>query len=421
MEFTNGVLQLGGVSATELIEHYGSPLYVYETDIIERQVQRLTEAFSAINPRLFYAMKANSNLEILRLVKDHGFGCDAVSPGEIFLARHAGFSGPDIWFTCSNVSDDDLLSIGDEHIIVNVNSMSELDRCLRLGIRNRLALRLNPIIGAGHHRDVVTAGMGVKFGFDIAELQTAREIAECSDMRIVGLHAHIGSGVADITPLVEAAQTVIREAKPFRALEWVNFGGGLSVPYRPDEREFPLQELAAALHSTVGKDLFDRGLRAILEPGRFVVAQSGVLLTTVTSKRISGGQWWVGCDTGFNHLVRPSKYGAYHHIINASRGDDSHLRASWSPDGPMEDVIVAGNLCESGDVFTRASDQIETRPVARVAIDDILAICDAGAYGFSMASIYNARLLPPEVLVSGGNARLVRRRQAIEGLLVDQV
>lgn len=420
MEFKSGVLQLGGVSAPELIEHYGSPLYVYETDVIERQISNLDRAFSSMGLRLFYAMKANSNLEILKLVRAHGFGCDAVSPGEIFLAQHAGFSGQDIWFTCSNVSDDDLLHVTDPQIIINVNSMSELDRCVRLNIRNRLALRLNPVIGAGHHRDVVTAGMGVKFGFDLAELHEARIMAESNDLRVVGLHAHIGSGVGDITPLVEAAQTVTREARAFRALEWVNFGGGLSVPYRPHELEFPVDELATKLQITVGAELSDRGLRVILEPGRYVVAQAGVLLTTVTSKRISGGQWWLGCDSGFNHLVRPSKYGAYHHILNASRGNDSHLRASWNPDGPMEDVIVAGNLCESGDVFTREGENIATRPISSVGIDDVLAICDAGAYGFSMASIYNARPLPPEVLVSGGNARLVRRRQGIETLLLDQ-
>jgi len=421
MKFENEVLHLGGVSAPELIEKYGSPLYVYETDVIERQIQNLRVAFSAIKPRLFYAMKAKSNLEILRLVRNHGFGCDAVSPGEIFLAKRAGFAGSDIWFTCSNVSDDDLLAIGDDQIVVNVNSMSELDRCIRLRIPNRLALRLNPHVGAGHHRDVITAGMGVKFGFDVAELETARVLAEHHKLPVIGLHAHIGSGVGDIAPLIESAQAVLEESRDFPGLEWVNFGGGISVPYRPEEGEFPLRALADGLHAAVGEELSARNLKVIFEPGRFIVAQSGVLLTTVTSKRISGGRWWVGCDTGFNHLVRPSKYGAYHHILNASRGNDAHLRASWHPEGTMEDVIVAGNLCESGDVFTRAGDQIETRPVTPVHIDDILAICDAGAYGFSMASIYNARLLPPEVLVSDGEAKLVRRRQSIEGLLVDQV
>jgi len=153
-------------------------------------------------------------------------------------------------------------------------------------------------------------------------------------------------------------------------------------------------------------------------PGRYVVAESGTLLARVTAKRVSGGATWIGCDTGFNHLVRPSKYGAYHHIVNATRGTNRSLRATFRRESMAEELVVAGNLCESGDVFTRSANGTpETRPLDATQVGDLIAFCDAGAYGFSMASHYNARLLPPEVVIEGGDARLVRTRQTFEDLL----
>jgi diaminopimelate decarboxylase len=418
MGYRDRVLHLGGISAAELIEHYGSPLYVYEAATIERQVARLTAAMSRFPFRPFYAMKANGNLEILRRVAARGFGCDAVSPGEIFLAKNAGFTGSDIWFTCSNVSDDDLIALNDSSVIVNVNSRSEIDRLIRLELPNRIALRINPDVGAGHHRDVVTGGFGVKFGIDVAELNDLLMIARDNNLRVVGLHAHIGSGITDLKPLADSARCLVSLSTEIESLEWLNFGGGISAPYRPGEPEFPLDEYGIVLDEIAGNFLRERGLTGILEPGRFVVAESGVLLVTVTSKRVSAGYEWIGVDSGFNHLVRPSKYGSYHHIVNASDGEDGRLRPfAVAADDPDRGAIVAGNLCESGDVFTRDGENIRPRRIGAVRQGDILALCDAGAYGFSMGSHYNARLLPAEVLVENGDAKLVRRRQTMESLL----
>ncbi|MBV9184150.1 MAG: diaminopimelate decarboxylase, partial [Acidobacteria bacterium] len=182
-------LHIGNVSAPDLIERYGSPLYVYDAEVIRRQIDRVRRAFSALPFRPFYAMKANGALAILDLVRGAGFGCDAVSPGEIFIARQAGFTPDNIWFTCSNVSDEDLRGIGDERIVINVNSMSEIDRILALDLQNPIALRINTDIGAGHHVDVVTAGGGVKFGIDLAEVDAARMVVEDSGRKVVGVHA----------------------------------------------------------------------------------------------------------------------------------------------------------------------------------------------------------------------------------------
>ena len=418
LAFTNGSLHIDGVSASDIARRYGTPVYVYDAGVIRRQIDRVRKAFAALPFRPFYAMKANGALAILDLMRGAGFGCDTVSPGEIFIARQAGFTPDNIWFTCSNVSDDDLRAIGDERIVINVNSMSEIDRILALDLQNPIALRVNTDIGAGHHADVVTAGGGVKFGIDLAEIESARMIAEDSGRKVVGLHAHIGSGIDTIAPLIESARRLLDLSTGFPNLRWLNFGGGISVPYEPGASEFPIDDYGAELTRIADRLLRARDLTAILEPGRYLVAESGTLLAQVTSKRISRGQWWIGVDTGFNHLVRPSKYGAYHHIVNAIRGSSASLRQTFDRSKLTEEVVVAGNLCESGDVFTRNDrGEVLTRNLDRTNVGDLFAFCDAGAYGFSMASLYNARLLPPEVMVDGDDVRMIRERQTYEDLV----
>jgi diaminopimelate decarboxylase len=422
MHFADGVLHIGSISTLDLAERFGTPLYAYDAAVLRRQIGHLKRAFGALPFRPFYAMKANSSLAILRLVRGAGFGADAVSPGEIFLARHAGFEPDAIWFTCSNVSDDDLRAIGDGRIVINVNSMSEIDRVLAHDLPNPMALRINPDVGAGYHADVVTAGGGVKFGIGLAEVAEARKLVEKVGKRIAGLHAHIGSGVDSVAPLLASARVLLELSPSFPDLEFINFGGGISVPYQPYEQPFPLDDYGTQLAQLAGDTLRARGLRAILEPGRYVVAESGMLLTRVTSRRSSGGVVWAGVDSGFNHLARPSKYGAYHHIVNCSHGSEDSLRETFDAYRLDDDVIVAGNICESGDVFTRRPDGTPvTRRIDRANVGDLLALCDAGAYGFSMASHYNARLLPPEVLVDGGEVTLIRERQAFDDLLKGQL
>jgi diaminopimelate decarboxylase len=404
------MLNLGEQSAEELAERYGTPVYVYNAAVIRRQIERVKKAFSALPFRPFYAMKANGSLAILDLIRGNGFGCDCVSPGEIYIARQAGFTAEEIWFTCSNVSDEDLSGIGDARIVVNVNSISEIDRVLSLDLQNPIALRVNTDVGAGHHADVVTAGGGVKFGIDLAQVNDARMIVEDSGRKVVGLHAHIGSGIDDLSPLIESAKRLLDLSPDFSNLRWLNFGGGISIPYRPGDKEFPIDDYGSELTRITDRLLRARDFTAILEPGRYVVAQSGTLLARVTAKRISGGLTWLGCDTGFNHLVRPSKYGAYHHIVNASRKSKTR-----------EEYVVAGNLCESGDVFTRdAMGNVIPRMLDHTEVGDLIAFLDAGAYGFSMASHYNARLLPPEVMLDGASTRLIRERQTLEDLVRGQ-
>ena len=421
LRYQSNVLHINNVSATELASRFGTPFYVYDAEALERQVSNIKRAFEGLPFRPFYAMKANGNLAILRLIREHGFGCDAVSPGEIHLARAAGFAPEAIWFTCSGVSDDDLRAVGDAAIVINVNSVTEIERCLSLNLPNPLALRVNPDVGAGHHKDVVTAGGGVKFGIDLGEIETARLLIEDSGRKVAGLHCHIGSGVGDIAPLIDAARVLLDLSRDFDGLRFINFGGGMGIPYRPEDDEFPIDDYGRELTAFAAPVLRERGITAILEPGRYVVASSGLLVSRVTTRRVSGGAEWIGCDTGFNHLARPSKYGAYHHIVNASNGTDSSLRATFDSSKPHEELVVSGNICESGDVFTRtAGGAVITRPMEKTAVGDLIAFCDAGAYGFSMASHYNARLLPPEILVRDGKATLIRERQTYDDLIRGQ-
>jgi diaminopimelate decarboxylase len=245
-------------------------------------------------------------------------------------------------------------------------------------------------------------------------------LVETAGRKVVGLHSHIGSGIDDTAPLLEAARRLLELSGSFPNLQWINFGGGFAVPYRPGDSDFPIDAYGADLTRIADPILRARNLTAIVEPGRYIVAESGVLLSRVTARRLSAGQWWIGCDTGFNHLVRPSKYGAYHHIVNASNGSDASLRTSFGI-ANGEDVVVAGNLCESGDVFTRDSNgTVQTRRLDRTKPGDIVAFGDVGAYGFSMASLYNARLLPAEVLIENSSARLIRERQTFEDLVRGQ-
>lgn len=411
------MLHIGELAATELAGRFGTPLYAYDAAVIRRQIDNVRDAFSAMPLRPFYAMKANGNLAILRMFREAGFGCDAVSPGEIFLAQQAGFDPESIWFTCSNVSDEDLRAVPDPKIVVNVNSMSEIDRCLALDLQNPIALRINPEVGAGHHADVVTAGGSVKFGIDLAEIESARMLVEDSGRRVVGIHAHIGSGVDSPAPLLEAARRILDVAEGFWNLRFLNFGGGIAIPYRPGEIAFPIAAYGRQLAALAGPTLRARGMTAIVEPGRYLVAQAGVLLARATTKRVSAGIEWVGVDTGFNHLLRPSKYDAYHHVLNASNGDERSMRDNWDGSLARDEVVVAGNICESGDVFTRRDGLPSPRRIDPVRTGDLVAFCDTGAYGFSMASHYNARLLPPEVLVDGSEATLIRRRQSNDDLM----
>jgi diaminopimelate decarboxylase len=396
MQVRNNKLWLGEVEADHLAREYGTPLYVYEEEVIRSRFADFVQAIPYPALRIHYACKANSNIAILQLLRSLGANAETVSRGEILLAFKAGFAPAQILHTCSNISVDELRFVIDSGVVVNLDSLGQLRHYGEFSPGASVSIRINGGIGAGHHPHVITGGPDSKFGIDVSQLDEAKALAQKCQLRIVGVHQHIGSNVLDAALLIEAMKTVLDSAVRFTGLEFVDFGGGLGVPYRPDDKPLDVRRFGAL--SAELFDLFCRSygkrLDMVLEPGRYLVAEAGTLLAAVTDVKKTRSHTFVGVDTGFNHLIRPAMYGAYHPILNAS-----HVA------GGEQVVWVAGNLCESGDLLAR------DRAITECREGDILAILNAGAYGFSMSSNYNARPRPAEVMVCGGRARVIRPRE----------
>ncbi|MBI4551089.1 MAG: diaminopimelate decarboxylase [Candidatus Latescibacteria bacterium] len=405
MDIQHNILLIGGRRAEDLVAEFGSPLYVYDAAVIRARFRELREAITYPNVDLHYACKANTNLAILRLLHAEGAYIDAVSPGEVFLALTAGFSPEHVLFTGNNVTDEEMEYVLDRGILVNVDSLSQLDRYGRLAPDSRVSLRINPDVGSGHHDHCITGGPDSKFGIVIEDVDQARQIIAGHRLQVVGLHAHVGSGILEAEPFLQAADALLDVVRRFEGLEFVDFGGGLGVPYRPDEPRLAVRALGARVSERFHAFCHDYGrpLTLKLEPGRYVVCEAGMLLTRCNSIKATRTHTFVGTDSGFNHLIRHPLYLSYHEIINASNVEDERFVYD-----------VCGNICESADFFARG------RLMSRVREGDVLAILNAGAYGFCMSSNYNSRPRPAEVLVDGGTARVIRARETLEDLLRGQ-
>lgn len=401
-------LLLGGHDAETLAREFGTPLYVYEAESIRAQCRLLRESFADVAPEFHFAVKANFNPAILALLLEEGFHIDAVSPFEVQLSVSLGFAPENILFTGNNVSDSDLRYCLEQGVPVNLGSLVELDRYGRMNPGGSLSLRINPDVGAGHHHHVITGGPHSKFGIYYTESEAILEGLARHRLRLVGIHSHIGTGILNANHMLEAMDIILHTAAPFDNLEFINFGGGLGIPYRPGESGLAVASLGREMSARFLRfcESYGRPLRMKLEPGRIVVAQSGTLLVRVTNIQSTPAHTFVGTDSGFNHLLRPALYGSYHQVINASAAN-----------GPEQPVVVAGNLCESGDVFTQTRDGLEDRPLAAPEVGHLLAFKDTGAYGMSQSSQYNMRPRPAEVLLEGGTIRLIRRRETFEDLV----
>lgn len=354
--------------------------------------------------RLLYAMKANGHPAVLQIILEEGFGIDAVSPGELHLARRVGFPPDRILFSANNMTDREMEDTLAENVLLNVGELSRLEKFGRRAPGSAVCVRVNPHVGAGHHQHVITAGEHSKFGIPVEELNLVRQIAARYDLQIVGLHQHIGSGIMSPDTLWSAMQVLLEAALEFPELRFLNFGGGLGIPYRPDEQPIDLETFGRRIVGpleALARRHPSSSLSFWFEPGRYLVAESGVLLATVNTIKQNRSRTFAGTDSGMGQLVRPAIYGAYHGIYNLS-----------NPDAPLHRYDVTGDICEAGDVFARG------REVQEIREGDVLAILDAGAYGMAMASEYNMRPLPAEVMLeSGGDLRLIRRRETHEELV----
>jgi diaminopimelate decarboxylase len=405
-----GKLHIDQASAEQIAGSYGTPLYVYSEKRIADNYDRLKDAIRRVHPRsrILYAAKANTNLAILRLLRRLGSEIDAVSPGETYLALKAGFRPDQILFTGTSVSDEEMRWLVEKGVRLNLDSRSQLKRLLRFHVPDTLSFRVNPELGAGHHEHVITAGAQAKFGvWDQDAVEAYSEAAEAGVKRF-GVQMHIGSGISDVRHYVRAAGRMMEiVAKVHERLgvkfEFIDLGGGIGVPYKPGEEELDLDVFLGELAGFVKEKVEVYGLgdpELWLEPGRYIVADAGVLLTRATTLKDNPFRRYVGVDAGFNTLVRPIMYGSYHEILNAS-----------NLNGEEGVYDVYGPLCESGDVFAR------DRPIPHPKEGDLLAIMNAGAYGFSMSSQYNSRPRAAEVMVLGGEASLVRNRESLEDLV----
>jgi diaminopimelate decarboxylase len=414
LENRNGQLFIDGVSAQALAAKFDTPLYVVSERRIRNNYQRLYNTLKRNYPkvRLNYAMKANSNLVVLKILETEGCNVDAVSPGEVFLALRGGFTPDRILFTGTSVRTDELQFLVDSDVTINVDSQSELERLLKIGVPKTLSVRVNPEVGAGHHEHCITAGKESKFGLWEQDVVKAYQTAKQAGVELFGIHMHIGSGILAVTPFLAALDKFLSIAKHVHETAGVNFefidvGGGIGVPYKPEAQALDLQVFSDKVLAQFKTKIVEYGLGEpwfCMEPGRYLVADACVLLTAVNTLKVTPYHNYAGVDAGFNTLVRPAMYGSYHPILVANK-----LVATAE-----EKYNIAGPLCESGDLL--ATD----RCLPCLEEGDLLAVLNAGAYGYSMSSQYNARPRAAEVLVNDGKYRQIREREQFTDLLRGQ-
>lgn len=403
---TSGGLACDDVSVESIVERVGTPAYIYSARAIREAYSAIDQAFAAYPHAIHYALKANSTLAVVRLLRSIGSKADANSGGEIEVATRAGFSPSDIVFTGVGKSHTELESAVAAGIgTINAESAGELDRisaiACALGREARVALRVNPDIDAGSHPNISTGLRINKFGVPLQDARTIyRERRERPGLKFVGVHVHIGSQITTTEPLRRAAHTLATLALELRddgfELEHVDVGGGLGIDYSDTPGIGPTGYAAVVI-----PELQRCGVPAILEPGRAVVGHSGALIARIVDiKRFDADRQFAVLDAGMGELIRPALYGSYHRILPVRPRPG--LASQWD---------VVGPICESSDVFARE------RPLPPLEVQDLVAILDAGAYGSVMASNYNRHLLPPEVLVDNGQWTVIRRRQTMDDVL----
>lgn len=389
-----------------IIELAGTPTFVYRSDVIEQQLARLMSSFSGARVRVMYACKALTNGAILRLMNELGTGLDAVSLQEVELGLRAGFEPNRILFTPSMISFDELRSVAERGVQVNIDTISVLERFgTTYGNSIPVCIRINPHIMAGGNDRISTGHIDSKFGISIHQIRHVQRIVSSHNMRINGLHMHTGSDILNADVFLQGAELLFEIAESFPDITFLDFGSGFKVPYKPEDIATDVEELGAKLCSRLAQ--FNEGrehpVELWLEPGKFLVSEAGTFLTRVNVVKQTTSTVFAGVDSGFNHLIRPMLYNAYHHITNLS-----------NPNGVQRVYSVVGYICET-DTFAW------DRKIAEIREGDILAFANAGAYGFTMSSNYNSRLRPAEVLVTDGSVRLIRRRETLDDLVRTEV
>ena len=397
----------GTSTPAALAAEFGSPLYVYNEKVLRQKCRDMSKLVALPGFVACYSTKANGNPHLLRIIREEGLMADAMSPGELAVLHKAGFDKSRINYVCNNVSAEELRLAAREAAHVSVDSLAQLETFGRVNPGAPVMVRVNPGIGAGHHAKVITAGKETKFGVNPELFGDMLEIIARHKLQLVGLNQHVGSLFMDAGSFVQAAQWLLETARAFPGISVIDFGGGFGIPYRKYDGEalLDLAELGASLTQLLAGYRKSSGFSGefVVEPGRYVVAESSILLGTVHAVKNNGPTRYAGTDLGFTILARPMMYGSFHDV-EVYPGNDV-------PRAAMPQTVV-GNICESGDILA------QNRILPEIMPGDTLGILDGGAYGHAMSSNYNQRMRPAEVLVQeDGSVRLIRRRDTLEDLL----
>ncbi|MDR1685363.1 MAG: diaminopimelate decarboxylase [Desulfovibrio sp.] len=419
----------GRSTPEELIENFGSPLYVYNENILRARCRALKALSADPGFKVCYSTKANGNPHLLRIIREEGSAADAMSPGELAVLRRAGFPRKDTCYVCNNVSREELALACREADHVSVDSVSQMESFGQVNPDGEIMIRVNPGIGAGHHDKVVTAGKNTKFGIVPDDFDAVRDILRKYRLTLIGLNQHVGSLFMDPKPYLDAAAWLLRTAERFPDIRLIDFGGGFGIPYRRREGEkaLDMRAFGEKFDALLGAFRARTGYAGefLIEPGRYVTAECSVLLGRVHAVKNNGPVRYVGTDIGFNVLARPVMYDAFHDVVVYGRqsgnaaapgaerpGGEFGTPAAYARERPLMTQTIVGNICETGDVLAGE------RELPEAVVGDIIGVLDAGAYGHAMSSNYNQRLRPAEVLITAdGRNRLIRRRDTVEDLL----
>ncbi|SMD42090.1 diaminopimelate decarboxylase [Aquiflexum balticum DSM 16537] len=406
MNFEDQKYRIQGIPLTEIANTFGTPLYVYDGQKILDKVALLKQAFSKVNLKIKYATKALSNINILKLMKKAGTGVDAVSIEEVKLCLHAGFEPHEIMYTPNSVSFAEIQLAVEMGVMINIDNIPMLEHFGTFyGNSVPVCIRLNPHILAGGNAKISVGHIDSKFGISILQLKHVLKVVQAYDLNVIGLHVHTGSDILDATVFLKGAEILFDAAREFKGLKFLDFGGGFKVAYKPGDVATDILDVGDKVSEAFNKFCKEYGseLEIWFEPGKFLVSEAGLLLVQVNVVKSTPASTFVGVNSGLNHLIRPMMYDAYHDVVNISKVD-----------GPERVYTIVGYICETDTI---AAD----RKLKEVQEGDILAIKNAGAYGFSMSSNYNSRLRPAEILVLNGQPHLIREREEFEDVLRHQI
>ena len=390
----------------EAATQYGTPLYVYDAEKIVSQYENLLTHFSKQTSRFFYACKSLTNIHILNVVKNAGCNIDCSSINEVKLAIHVGFLPENILYTSNSVGFDEIIEAVQLGVNVNIDSLSNLEKFgAKYNHTYPVGVRIRPNVMAGGNLKISTGHDKSKFGIPVTQLEELKAIQEKYDINIATLHIHTGSEIKDVSVFMQSAEVFENMLGQFPTVKVLDFGGGFKVPYEPNETGTDIAALGKAVDSFMQRMIEKTGrpLVAWFEPGKYMVSEAGFFIAQVNVLKQSGETIFAGVNTGLNHLIRPMFYDAYHHIINLSQ-----------PNAPIKNYAVVGNICET-DTFAW------DRPIATINEGDFILFLNAGAYGYEMASNYNARFKPAQVLFQNGVSKLISRRDSFEDLLNLQI